>query len=81
MGDDLNATNDSWEQLPDDLRRAAEAQLEAGESPLAWLELDLDTRLHYARGLLVLTPSRLLDIGPARGLSRFSSQRKWDCPP
>ena len=36
----------------------------ADEPPLAWLELDLDTRLHYARGLLVLTPSRLLDIGP-----------------
>jgi ATP-binding cassette, subfamily B, bacterial len=56
--------SDSWEQLPADLRRAAEAHLAAGESPLAWFELDLDTRLHYARGLLVLTPSRLLDIGP-----------------
>ena len=59
----MNATNDSWEQLPDDLRRAAETQLAVGESPLAWLELDLNARLHYARGLLVLTPSRLLDIG------------------
>jgi ATP-binding cassette, subfamily B, bacterial len=63
-GDYLSNTNDSWEQLPDDLRRAAEAQLAAGESPLAWFELDLDTHLHYSRGLLVLTPSRLLDIGP-----------------
>jgi ATP-binding cassette subfamily B protein len=49
------------------LRQAAEAHL-AGESPLAWFELDLDTRLHYARGLLVLTPSRLLDIGPLEAI-------------
>ena len=63
----MNATNGSWEHLPDDLRQAAEAHL-AGESPLAWFELDLDTRLHYARGLLVLTPRRLLDIGPLEAI-------------
>ena len=67
LGDDLNATNDSWEQLPADLRRAAEAQLAAGESPLAWFELDLDTRLHYARGLLVLTPSSVAGHRAAGG--------------
>ena len=61
----MNATNDTWEQLPADLRGMVEAQLAAGETPLAWLELDLDTRLHYARGLLVLTDRRLIDVGPA----------------
>ena len=40
----LNGDSDSWEQLPIDLRGMAEAQLEDGESPLAWLELDLDAR-------------------------------------
>jgi ATP-binding cassette, subfamily B, bacterial len=69
----LNSTNDSWEQLPDELRCAAEAHLAAGEAPLAWLELDLDTRLHYARGLLVLTPTRLLDIG----LTVDTQVRSW----
>jgi ATP-binding cassette, subfamily B, bacterial len=64
LGGFLNATNDSWEQLPDDLRHAAERALAADESPLAWLELDLNARLHYARGLLLLTSSRLLEIGP-----------------
>jgi len=58
----LNAINDSWEQLPADLRNAAEAELAAGESPLVWLELDLDTRLHFSRGLVVLTPRRLLAV-------------------
>ena len=77
MGDYLNSTNDSWEQLPDDLRSAAEENLAAGESPLAWLELDLNTRLHYARGLLVLTPSRLLDIGP---IGDCSNSHAGDCP-
>ncbi len=60
----MNATRDSWDQVPANLRRAAEAQLDADESPLAWLELDLDARLHFSRGLLVLTQHRLLDIGP-----------------
>jgi ATP-binding cassette, subfamily B, bacterial len=64
----LNSTNDTWDHLPNDLRCAAEAHLAAGESPLAWLELDLDTRLHYASGLLVLTPTRLLDVGPVRAV-------------
>ena len=63
-GGALNAINDSWELLASDLRNAAEAELAAGESPLAWLELDLDTRLHFSRGLVVLTPRRLLAVEP-----------------
>ncbi len=63
-GGELNAINDSWEHLPFDLRTAAKAELAAGESPLAWLELDLDTRLHFSRGLVVLTPRRLLAVEP-----------------
>jgi ATP-binding cassette, subfamily B, bacterial len=72
----LNTTNDSWEQIPDDLRQAAEAQLAPGESPLAWLELDLDTRLYYARGLLVLTACRLLDVEPY-GTGKKVEARSW----
>lgn len=61
----MNAAYDLWEQLPPDLRGPVESQLAAGETPLCWLELDLDPRLHYARGLLVLTDRRLIDVGPA----------------
>ncbi|MFO0929339.1 MAG: ABC transporter ATP-binding protein [Gemmataceae bacterium] len=39
---------------------AASAHLQAGEAVLAWVEIDLDERLHYARGLVLLTDRRLL---------------------
>jgi hypothetical protein len=41
----MNGTHEPWRQLPDDLRQAIEAAIPPGESPLAWLELDLDTNL------------------------------------
>ena len=63
-GDELNAANDLWKQLPEDLRSAAEEKLTPGETPLVWFELDLDADLHYARGLLVLTDRRLIEVGP-----------------
>jgi ATP-binding cassette subfamily B protein len=36
------------------------AELAAGESVLGWLEIDLDRKLRYASGLVVLTDRRLL---------------------
>ncbi len=53
---------DSWQDLPAKWRAGAEAQLAADETPLAWLEPDLDARLNYADGLLVLTDRRLLSL-------------------
>ncbi len=41
-----------------------EARLFPGETPLVWMEFDLDEQLHYARGLIVLTDRRLLSVGP-----------------
>ncbi len=58
----MNATNDSWELLPEELRAAAAAELAPHESPLAWLELDLDTGLQFSRGLVVLTTRQLLAV-------------------
>ena len=66
---DLNAVNDTWETLPADLRGTVEAQLAGGEKPLVWLELDLDSHLHYAAGLLVVTDQRLLAIGPTEAVA------------
>ncbi len=51
--------------LPVAWRGAVEARLEPGEDVVAWLELDLDDRLRYAPGLLVLTSRRLLQAGAA----------------
>ena len=41
------------------------ARLRPGENVKAQLEVDLDARMHFARGLLVLTSERLLAYDPA----------------
>jgi ATP-binding cassette subfamily B protein len=46
--------------LPESWRSDAEARLEPGEPLLAWFEPDLDERLDYARGLVILTGRRVL---------------------
>ncbi len=59
-----------------------ETHLSPGETPLVWMELDLDEQLHYARGLVVLTDRRLLSVGPTTGAAksgdfREDSFRSW----
>jgi ATP-binding cassette subfamily B protein len=46
---------------------ALQKRLYSDENVLATLEVDLDARLHFARGLLVLTNSRLLAWEPSNG--------------
>ncbi len=46
--------------LPAFWREDLQLQLASEENVLAWLEVDLDARLYFGRGLLVLTPQRLL---------------------
>jgi ATP-binding cassette, subfamily B, bacterial len=60
----LNSTHDIWENAAPELRSVVEARLFTGETPLVWMEFDLDEQLHYARGLVVLTDRRLLSVGP-----------------
>ncbi|MEN6458458.1 MAG: ABC transporter transmembrane domain-containing protein [Thermoguttaceae bacterium] len=60
----MNGTRDDWQQIPANLRHAAEAALSEDELPIGWLELDLDSDLQYSQRLLVLTAHRLWDIGP-----------------
>ena len=50
--------------LPETWRNAVDSQLAANETLLAWLEIDLDTRLNFSAGLLVLTDRRLLARQP-----------------
>ncbi|MGE5649678.1 MAG: ABC transporter transmembrane domain-containing protein, partial [Bacillota bacterium] len=50
--------------LPESWRPGLESQLAEGESAVACLELDLDTRLHFNAGLLVVTERRLLAKAP-----------------
>jgi ATP-binding cassette subfamily B protein len=58
--------------LPADWRGEVELRLEQDERPVASVELDLDDRLRYAPGLLVLTERRLIAAGPDR-----SAWRSW----
>jgi ATP-binding cassette subfamily B protein len=45
---------------PDSWRSLIETRLGDGETPLAWLEIDLDAGLRFAEGIVVLTHRRLL---------------------
>lgn len=62
--ENLNGTNEKWDALPEPWREEMAGQLESGETMLAWFEPDLDERLHYARGLVVLTDRRVLSYSP-----------------
>ena len=50
--------------LPPAWRDAVTARLAAGETLCAWLEIDLDLRLRFRPGLLVVTDARLLACDP-----------------
>jgi ATP-binding cassette subfamily B protein len=56
----LQPTIPDGQALPERWRRETESRLEPGETPLGWFEHDLDARLAYTRGLVVLTARRVL---------------------
>jgi len=59
----LITSTSGLEQLPEAFQvRFASCAL--GETPVAWLETDLDESLHYSPGLVVLTERRLIGFGP-----------------
>ena len=55
----------SWQAVAEPYRRPIEAQLRSDEAPIAWFEPNLDHRLHYAGGFVVLTARRILATKPA----------------
>src|SRR5436190_12327188 len=56
----LSETTDNGKAPPDGWAAEMKAQLRPGETVLAWFEPDLDQRLFYSAGLVVLTDRRLL---------------------
>ena len=64
MSPPLNSTHDIWENIAPELRKVVESHLADSEMPLVWLEIDLDQKLLYAWGLLVLSDRRILSVGP-----------------
>src|SRR5262249_12248661 len=72
----VNGTNELWAVLPADRRPEIAAQLQDGETPLAHFEPDLDARLHYAAGLVVLTDRRMLAC-ETNGNGTNASWQSW----
>lgn len=54
----------STSDVPETWRAAVAMQLLAGEAVVTAVEVDLDTRLHFARGLVVVTDRRILACSP-----------------
>ncbi|MBL8532609.1 MAG: ABC transporter ATP-binding protein [Betaproteobacteria bacterium] len=52
--------------------------LESGESIVAWLMTDLDERLHFRRGIVVLTDRRLLSGAPGQPIRHWSTGAALD---
>jgi ATP-binding cassette subfamily B protein len=77
---DSGGPSDDRTSLPVEWRSDLEARLEPGESLLAWFFPDLDTRLHFCEGLVVVTDRRLLhgetDLSAAVGNGR-PAPRHW----
>ena len=46
--------------VPASWRRELQLQLASEENVLAWLEVDLDDRLHFVKGLVIATNLRVL---------------------
>ncbi len=51
-------------ELPPVWHKEVAAQLVSGENVVAWLQVDLDAKLHFVEGVLVLTERRLLTRAP-----------------
>jgi ATP-binding cassette subfamily B protein len=66
---DAGEPSDDRTSLPVEWRSDLEARLEPGESLLAWFSPDLDTRLHFCEGLVVVTDRRLLHGEPEAAIA------------
>lgn len=60
MKTESRLSTSATKHLPDPWRTEVEPHLADQENILAWLEVDLDTRLHFIHGLVVVTNRRLL---------------------
>jgi ATP-binding cassette subfamily B protein len=76
----LNGTADVANTFPESWRPTVEAALQPGERLLAWFEPDLDERLFYASGLVVLTDRRLLGA-EAASAGPGPRWQAWDLGP
>ncbi len=75
----MSSSDDTRQSLPEHWRQEAEARLESQETLLAWFEPDLDDRLFYAPGLVLVTDRRLLGVSSPspNGTPRDPEWQSW----
>jgi ATP-binding cassette subfamily B protein len=77
---DLSTTNDSPPVggiVPSAYSARFKVEAQPRESPIAWLQLDLDADLHFADGLVVLTDRRLIAFEPQNGETTPPAVEAW----
>ncbi len=62
------ATDSALLDIPEAWRAEVEKQLIAGENAVTSVEVDLDAKLHFAKGLIVLTERRIVARAPGEAL-------------
>ncbi len=72
MTTNLPAPDSVRTDLPPEWQAALAPQLAPDENVAAWVQVDLDQRLHFKKGLLVLTDRRLLARAPGE-----TAWREW----
>ncbi len=70
-----NAPPPFFDDIPIEFRNEARSRLRVGEQPLAALTFDLDSKLHFVAGLVLITEQRLLSCEPD------GSWREWAYQP
>jgi len=63
----MEELTESWGNCPAWAKTLAGPRLEKNEAPLTWFEPDLNLRMQFAQGLVVLTDRRILSIDIASG--------------
>jgi len=73
----LPGRTDTLSQLPKHWQREVRRQLDSGETVLAWFEPDLDTRLRYAEGLVLVTDHRVLTAQAPVSVEAGADEGLW----
>src|SRR5437762_1326252 len=68
-------------ELPERFDGAFRASALAGESPVAWVQTDLDAELRFDHGLILLTDRRLLSFSSAANAASLSTNSAWPIAP
>ncbi|MGO4377825.1 ABC transporter ATP-binding protein [Pseudoduganella sp. RAF19] len=66
----------SLTELPEVWRSEAQLQLSSGENVLSALEVDLDAKLHFNKGLVILTERRIMARAPGETVWRDWTYRR-----